>query len=211
MAKSKFIVLCFFYPFLAWSGEIVVTGEVLDPYYAQCVGQILNHPLKGQFFGPSGVNQINSSLYDDADELCSCREVVEKNEGKRFAKESFSYFFKGREDYFTSIDTCLLNNVSEKNFTFFNALYTYDFLTPYVESRFRELQVQGTTFVAGRAPASAEMSCVTLKVLEKCQKIKSLYFTYRCVKKRMGDLSFIQSLKVACHREIWEVDYGERI
>jgi hypothetical protein len=27
----------------------------------------------------------------------------------------------------------------------------------------------------------------------------------------MGDVSFIQALKVTCRREIWEVDYGERI
>lgn len=205
------LLISLFLPILSWSGDIVKTGTALSSHYTKCVSQVMNHPLRSKYLGGPGHSGELASLYDDTDSFCSCRIQVEKKEEEHFIKNNMAYFFKGKEEYFTYLDTCLLENVSGENFSFFNALHSFDILTPYVESRFKDLEVQGTRFLVGRGPASAQMSCVTLKVMESCQKIKSLYFTYRCLKKKMGDLDYLHSIKETCRSQLWDSDQGERI
>lgn len=173
--------------------------------YGRCVGQFLNHPMRGQY----ALGQFSTEFYDDTDSLCRCMAVAQNKELLKGQNQSLSYFFSGRESFFSEIDSCVLNSVSSGNYTFFNASLTYDLIVPLIHHRLSKNQPSGTAVVLGRGPASIKKECMTMEVMKSCQKIKSLYFTYKCLKARLSTISYFEKIEKSCGQS--ESSYDRRI
>lgn len=170
-----------------------------DSTYGRCVGQVINHPLRRDF----ALHEYSSNFYEDTDKLCRCLSQANKDEAIEGKKGKIAYFFSGREDYFSKVDSCVLNSVREVNYTFFNAALTFDLIVPLIHSRITDTQAPGVMVVLGRGPAQSEKECMTMKVIQNCQKIKSLFFTYKCLKEKFKQVSFFEELEKDCRESPW--------
>lgn len=197
--------LSFIFGLPSYAGHLDSNDLNENTVYGQCVGQFLNHPLRGQY----ALGQFSTEFYDDTDSLCRCMAMAQNKELLKGRKQSLSYFFSGRENFFSEIDSCVLNSVSSANYTFFNASLTYDLIVPLIHHRLSKNQPSGTAVVLGRGPASVKKECMTMEVMKSCQKIKSLYFTYKCLKTRLSTMSYFEKIEKSCGQS--ESSYERRI
>lgn len=207
------IVCAFFGVSETFAITIIGHQEDLDPQYEKCVARVLRHPLRKVFSHQTPNSYETSSQFlDDTDGVCRCIGKLERQELTRSQNESLAYFFSGRAEFFSELDSCLLSNASEKNYSEFNAIFSYDHLVPLIEIRLKDLDPPSVSFVRGRLPSQALNVCMVEKVMEDCQKIKSLFFTYKCLNKKMKDLSHYQGLKSQCLRgDMGELEQGQKI
>lgn len=202
-AINGFIALSFLalFHWPAYSKTIKEVQSKFDPQYEKCVSRVLRHPLRhkdslktrspGQF-------ENDSQILDDTDRACRCLSRLEREEKSRSEDQSLAYFFAGRSQYFSQVDSCLLSETSEKNYALFSGIFTYDQIIPLIEVRLKELDPPSVTMVRGRYPAQALRYCMVEKVMEECQKIRSLFFTYKCLKKKMKNIEFYNDIKSHC-------------
>lgn len=173
-----------------------------DPQYEACVARVLRHPLRmGEKLNHNrGWNQFesDSTLLNDTDKICHCIGKLDRAEKTRSQDQSLAYFFSGRSEYFSQVDSCLLGESSEKNYALFSAIFTYDQIIPLVEVHLKDLDPPSVTMVRGRYPAQEMQFCMVEKVMEECQKIRSLYFTYKCLKKKIKNMDFYNDIKSQC-------------
>jgi hypothetical protein len=175
--------------------------QSFDPDYEKCVARLLRHPVHRNLAthqnGP-GVFEINSSFLDDTDQVCRCVGRLEVKERERSRDENLSYFFSGRANYFAELDTCLLDKASEKHYKEFNKIFTFDQIIPLVQVELKNWSPPMATMVRGRLPAQEIQLCMVEKVLESCSKIRSLFFTYRCLKEKMKMPKFYEGIQRQC-------------
>lgn len=145
--------------------------------------------------------ESNTHFLNDTDKVCGCVANLIGVEKVRSRDQSLAYFFSGRSQYFSELDSCLLSQASEQNYGLFHDIFSYDQIAPLIEIRLKELRPSSVVMVTGRYPAQAIKSCMVEKVLEECQKIRSLFFTYKCLKKRMKNMDFYTEISSQCRRE----------
>ncbi len=186
-----------------------------DPHYERCVAQVLRHPLRQtmvSYQNGLGVFESDSSFLDDTDRVCRCVGLLEVKERERSRHDGLSYFFSGRADYFAKLDTCLLNEASQRHYKEFNKIFTFDQIIPLIQVKLKSWRPPMVALVRGRIPAQDIQFCMVEKVLQSCHKLNSLFFTYRCLKEKLKASSFYQEIQNQCHQRDVELgSQGSRI
>lgn len=170
-----------------------------DPQYIQCVSWGMNHPLR-KGFRVEG-RESRPRFMDSLDEFCRCKKVVDHEELKRSHDQKMGYFFSGRSQYFSEIDICLQEKVDPREMEGLFGMLLYDQLVPLVSAFITDGKNQGIGMVVGREIAQSMDDCLQTELLMACKKVQSLYFTYKCLRRKSREPDFMEKAKQSC-REI---------
>lgn len=200
---TTFITL-FLLPFPSFAGVLDI-DDSLDHHYAQCVSWGMNHPLRNRFRGEG--KELNNFFLESLNDFCLCKRKVDKDEFKRSTNKKLSYFFSGRGHYFSEIDICLQENSSPREFEYLFGMLLYDQVNPLVESFIKESKNQGLGKIVGREIANSLDDCLQMQLLKSCKKVSSLFFVYKCIKRKVKDRDFMEGVKKQCReRPLFETE-----
>ena len=194
------IAFCIFIFLNPVFGKVIINGDREDnPFYKSCVSRGLNHPLGSvQFFS----KEFKNSFYESLHGYCLCKGEIDSNERRKSINDSngqkLNYFFTGRSRYFFDVDVCLHENVFLTQQNIFFDMIFYDNIVPILENHLKEYQPQGLNVVLGREVAQERMRCIRSEMLKTCKKISSLYFIYKCIKKKLKDYEFRTEIGDRC-------------
>lgn len=195
--STTFIILLLS-PFTSFAGVLDV-DDSLDPHYSQCVSWGINHPIRYRFRVEGSEN--NGEFMDSLNDFCLCKRSADKEEMKRSTDKKLGYFFSGRGHYFSEIDICLQDNVSSKSFDMLFGMLLYDQVHPLLSSLIKESKTQAVGRVVGREVASAWDDCLEMEMMKSCKKVSSLFFVYKCIKRKFKDNDFLENLKKSCREK----------
>jgi|GEM_PF-3464172 len=205
MGHLGMIFLFFFSLTLAHSKVLKTPIDSPGENYNRCVYRIMNSPLTT--YDRAYRSWWKSSPHlDELNQFCLCHERVDKEERNKFKSDNLSYFFSTRSGYFENIDICLQEKVKEDHWHFYYSVLAYEFIRPLVEAKLKGHVAPGTFHVKGRSPSSDESNkCMTKEVFFRCQKMQSLYFTYKCINRSFKDSKFLDDIQKSCPNDIIEI------
>jgi len=181
------------------NGEVLKFDDNINPFYEACVAWGINHPLKNHKF--SGELEYSGNYLDFLNNFCHCKSVADKNEKIKASSQKLGYFFMGRESYFSKIDVCLQESEPSNYFGLVYGMLIYDQLNPIISSILNEQAHKGIRKIIGREVANSHLDCLQNTLIKECNNINSLFFTYKCIKKRTRDLKFLEEIKKRCHSQ----------
>ncbi|MCR9205103.1 MAG: hypothetical protein NXH75_11025 [Halobacteriovoraceae bacterium] len=192
------LITTFFFPFTSFAGVLDI-DDSLDHHYAQCVSWGMNHPLRNRMRIEGREN--NSTFLESLNDFCLCKRKVDKDEVKRSHNKKLGYFFSGRGHYFSEIDICLQENSQPKEFEYLFGMLLYDQVKPLLNTFIEESHNQGLEKVVGREMANSLDDCLQVELMKSCKKVSSLFFVYKCIKRKVKDRGFMERMKRECRKK----------
>jgi hypothetical protein len=196
-------LLIFFYLFgsflLAKSIKISADNVegLAEVYYNRCISSLYNHPL---FLHASGGIQMGDQLelMGELDQYCHCHGREDLLQRRLYDRYNMGYFFINKKEYLAGLDICLQENVSQHNREEFFKVLSLIKIAPIIGQELaRKLagRIPQSVTLRGKGPS---LECLEEKLMGACRENQSLYFLFRCFKRKLKKKEFLDESYIQC-------------
>jgi hypothetical protein len=169
-------------------------GEI---FYNQCISSLYNHP---HFVKTSGGVQMGDQqgLMLELDQYCKCHAKEDLKQQELYEKHHIGFFFINKAEYLAGLDICLQEEVSLQNRReFFEVMSTIK-LSPIITHELSDVIPSLSEQLSKATKQGSRRECIEEHIVNACRDNDSLYFLFRCLKRKMRDRDFFDQSYATC-------------